>query len=431
MMRLEQYQQINTGHLEHSGHNYETLAQTYGTPLYIFDETSFRDRVQSYKQAVSNDYFETEVLFASKALLTKAIARLIAELGIGQDVVSAGEIYTGVQNGVPADKMYFHGNNKLDSELEYALGQGVGTIVVDNRMEIQRVNRIAAAKGKQQRVLLRLNPGIEAHTHEYIMTANNDSKFGENVHDEAIDDVIVQLVSASNLKFVGFHSHIGSQIFEAESFLQAATALLEFAAKVQMEHRIQIQEMNFGGGFGVYYTEEDQPFNVTEFLPEFMEHVHIESQRLMLKLNKVSIEPGRSLVNASGSTLYRVGDLKTTVGGKNFLFVDGSMNDNIRPALYQAKYEAILTEKAEGQVDTTYTVAGKACESGDVIIDEIKLPKADTGDLLLVNGTGAYNYTMASNYNRLSKPAMIHIYNEEHYLTVRRETFEDMARNEI
>lgn len=431
MMRLEHYQQIDAGQLEHACHDYETLAQTYGTPLYIFDETSFRDRVASYRKAVSNDYFETEVLFASKALLTKAIARLIAELGIGQDVVSAGEIYTGAENGVPTSKMYFHGNNKLNSELEYAIERGVGTIVVDNRMEIERVNQIAAAQGKQQRVLLRLNPGIEAHTHEYIMTANNDSKFGENVHDEGISDVIRQLVNASNLDFKGFHSHIGSQIFEAESFLQAATALLEFAAQVQQDHKIKIQEMNFGGGFGVYYTEEDQPFNVTEFLPQFMTHVHTESQRLGIELNRVSIEPGRSLVNASGSTLYRVGDLKTTVGGKQFLFVDGSMNDNIRPALYQAKYEAILTKKATEQADTTYTVAGKACESGDVIIEEIDLPKVETGDLLLVNGTGAYNYTMASNYNRLSKPAMIHIHNEEHYLTVRRETFADLARNEI
>lgn len=430
-MRLEQYQRIEAGHLQHSGHRYDTLAETYGTPLYIFDESSFRERVMAYKSALTNDFFETEVLFASKSLLTKAIARIIAELGIGQDVVSAGEIYTGIQNGVPAEKMYFHGNNKLDSEIEYAIEHGVGTIVVDNRMEIDRVNLIAEAKGKQQRVLLRLNPGIEAHTHDYIMTANNDSKFGENVHDTTIDQVLAKLIQAPHLEFAGFHSHIGSQVFESESFLQAATVLLEFAASVQNDHQISIQEMNFGGGFGVYYTEQDQPFDVVGFLPTFTKHVHKESQRLGLQLTKVSIEPGRSLVNASGSTLYRVGDLKTTVGGKDFLFIDGSMNDNIRPALYQAEYEAILTNKADLSKAMTYTVAGKACESGDVIIHDIDLPQAETGDLLLVNGTGAYNYTMSSNYNRLSRPAMIHIRGTEDYLTVRRETFEDMARNEI
>lgn len=430
-MRLEQYQAIEAGHLHHSGHRYDTLAETYGTPLYIFDETSFRERVKAYKSALDSDFFETEVLFASKSLLTKAIARIIAELGIGQDVVSAGEIYTGIQNGVPAEKMYFHGNNKLDSEIDYALEHGVGTIVVDNRMEIDRVNAIAEAKGKQQRVLLRLNPGIEAHTHDYIMTANNDSKFGENVHDASIDQVIAKLIQANHLEFAGFHSHIGSQVFESESFLQAATVLLEFAASVQKDHQISVQEMNFGGGFGVYYTEEDQPFDVVAFLPNFTEHVHKESQRLGLELTKVSIEPGRSLVNASGSTLYRVGDLKTTVGGKNYLFIDGSMNDNIRPALYQAEYEALLTNKADLPKIISYTVAGKACESGDVIINDITLPQAETGDLLLVNGTGAYNYTMSSNYNRLARPAMVHIHGAEEYLTVRRETFEDMSRNEI
>lgn len=430
-MRLESYQTVENGRLKHSGCDYCDLAAEYGTPLYIFDEESFIERVEHYKHALKTDYFETQVLYASKSLLTRAIAGLIAELGIGQDVVSAGEIHVGLTAGVNPQNMYFHGNNKTNEELDYAINNGVGTIVIDNRMEIERVQAIAKHNQLSQRVLLRLNPGVEAHTHDYIKTANLDSKFGESVFDDAILTIIQNINDASHLSFAGFHCHIGSQIFDETSFLKAATEMLEFARTVEESLAITIEEINFGGGFGVYYTSEDQPFNVVEFLPKFIQFVYDESERLGLMLKKVTIEPGRSLVNASGSTLYTVGDLKHTVGGKNYLFIDGGMNDNIRPALYQAKYEAILTNKADQAPFMTYTVAGKACESGDKIIESIVLPKAESGDLLLVNGTGAYNYTMASNYNRLAKPAMIHINGRQHRLTVKRETYEDLMRNEL
>ncbi|MGO4938742.1 diaminopimelate decarboxylase [Fundicoccus sp. Sow4_D5] len=430
-MRLEKYQSIIGGRLKHSGHDYVELANQYGTPLYIFDEASFRERILAYREAVKSTYFETDVLFASKALLTKAVARIIAELDIGQDVVSAGEIYTGVRHGVDPKRMYFHGNNKLNKEIRYAIDKRVGTIVVDNRMEVERISKIAAEFETKQRVLLRLNPGVEAHTHEYIMTANLDSKFGESVFDPEIYNIIQSMVVSPHLEFAGFHSHIGSQIFEADSFYKAASELLTFSAEVQKRLGILISEINFGGGFGVYYTQEDQPFDVIDFLPDFMEYVHQEAQALAIDLKKVTIEPGRSLVNASGSTLYEVGDLKHTAGGKDYAFVDGSMNDNIRPALYQAKYEALAVNKADKPQEKVYTIAGKACESGDKIIEEIKLPILETGDLLLVNGTGAYNYSMASNYNRIPRPAMIHVNDEKHYLTVKRESFEEMSMREI
>lgn len=430
-MKLEQYQAINNGRLEHSGHDYQMLADTYGTPLYIFDEESFIQRVKGYQTAVKTQHFDTQVLYASKSLLTRAIAGLIAKLEIGQDVVSGGEIHVGLKAGVDPKNMYFHGNNKTNDELTYAIENGIGTIVIDNRMEANRVQTIASNLDKKQRVLLRLNPGVEAHTHEYIKTANLDSKFGESVFDDAIVTIVETLANADALDFAGFHCHIGSQIFDQASFLKAATEMLEFSKKMEEDLSIIICEINFGGGFGVYYTHEDTPFEVTEFLPIFVEYVHEESQRLGLRLEKITIEPGRSLVNASGSTLYTVGDLKHTAGGKDYLFIDGGMNDNIRPALYQAKYEAILTNRAQEDNVITYTVAGKACESGDKIIEAIDLPKAQTGDLLLVNGTGAYNYTMASNYNRLSKPAMIHINGKNHRLTVKRESYDDLMRNEL
>ncbi|MBR7926971.1 diaminopimelate decarboxylase [Aerococcaceae bacterium zg-ZUI334] len=430
-MKLETYQIIQNNALTHRGHQYHELATQYGTPLYIFDETSFKERVLAYKKSFESPYFETQILYASKALLTKAIGKLIAQLGIGQDVVSGGEIYVGLAAGVPAENMYFHGNNKTNAELSYAIEQGVGTIVIDNRMEISRVNQIANEKNTVQRVLLRLNPGVEAHTHDYIKTAHLDSKFGESVFDSEIEVVIKKMVDAPNLMFAGFHCHIGSQIFDQTSFLKAASEMLVFAQTIEQKLEIRIEEINFGGGFGVYYTSDDTPFDVTEFLPQFTEFIHEESKRRGLSLKKITIEPGRSLVNASGSTLYTVGDIKHTTGGKDYLFIDGGMSDNIRPALYQAKYEAILTNKATQDAMTRYTIAGKACESGDKIIESIELPVAETGDLLLVNGTGAYNYTMASHYNRLPKPAMIHIDGDSHRLTVKRESYEDLMRYEL
>ncbi|MBF6626492.1 diaminopimelate decarboxylase [Aerococcaceae bacterium zg-BR9] len=430
-MKLESYQTINNHVLTHRGHQYLELAATYGTPLYIFDETSFKERVVSYKNAFQSPHFDTQILYASKALLTKAIGKLIAQLDIGQDVVSGGEIFVGLAAGVPAKNMYFHGNNKTNAELIYAIEQGVGTIVIDNRMEIERVNHIAKTANTVQRVLLRLNPGVEAHTHDYIKTAHLDSKFGESVFDTDIEAIIQKMVDATHLNFAGFHCHIGSQIFDETSFLKAASEMLHFTRKIEEKLAIRIEEINFGGGFGVYYTSEDTPFEVTAFLPRFTTFVHEESQRIGLALKKITIEPGRSLVNASGSTLYTVGDIKHTTGGKHYLFIDGGMSDNIRPALYQAKYEAVLTNKATQEPTTTYTIAGKACESGDKIIESISLPMAETGDLLLVNGTGAYNYTMASHYNRLPKPAMIHIDEETHRLTVKRDSYEDLMRNEL
>ncbi|AXY25657.1 diaminopimelate decarboxylase [Suicoccus acidiformans] len=430
-MRLESYQRIEDGRLKHSGHDYQDIAKTYGTPLYIFDEASFIERAKAYKAAIQSDYFETDILFASKALLTKAIAKLIAALDIGQDVVSAGEIYLGLEAGVDPKRMYFHGNNKLNSELLYAVDEGVGTIVIDNRQEMKRLEEICVKKGVNQRVLLRVNPGVEAHTHEYIKTADNDSKFGESVFDPAIYDIVQALSDSTHLQFAGFHSHIGSQIFDEESFMKAAEEMLAFAAEAQERVGMKVKEINFGGGFGVYYTEGDEPFQVVDFLPKFVERVHEKGIELGVNLEKVTIEPGRSLVNASGSTLYQVGDLKTTVGGKNYLFINGGMNDNIRPALYQAEYEAILTNKADQAPTKTYTIAGKACESGDKIIEAIDLPEAEPTDYLLVNGTGAYNFVMASNYNSIPVPGMIHINGDEIRATVAQQSFEDMYRTHL
>lgn len=430
-MKLTDYQQIIDGQLKHRNFSYEDLAAEYQTPLYLFDEDHFKEKVTAYREAFKHPELETQILYASKALLTKAVGRLIAELEIGQDVVSAGEIYAGLESGIPARQMYFHGNNKLKDELAYALDKRVGIIVIDNRQEAKRLQKLAEAKNVQQKVLLRVNPGVEAHTHEYIKTAHNDSKFGESVADSSLFDVLDQIIDYPNLEFRGFHSHIGSQIFEEESFVKAADELMHFAANVQKQLGYPIREINFGGGFGVYYTKGDQPFKLEEFLPTFTKHVAQKAKDLEIRLEKICIEPGRSLVNDCGSTLYRVGDTKETLSGKQYAFVDGSMNDNIRPALYQADYEAANVLKMDQEADTTYTIAGKACESGDKIIESIELPQTETGDLILVNGTGAYNHSMASNYNRIPIPAMIHLGEKGHRLTVRRQSFEDMMAQDV
>lgn len=429
-MRLTNYQQIENGSLKHRNFSYSELAEEYGTPLYIFDETSFIERIKAYKKAIKTPYYESEILFASKSLLTLAVARIVGDLGIGQDVVSAGEIYTGLKAGVNPSKMYFHGNNKLDSELQYAIESNVGTIVVDNMSEARRLNKLNQGLSPQ-RIIVRLNPGIEASTHDYIMTANNDSKFGLNVHASDIDQNIQEILEMENINLAGFHSHIGSQIVDGKPFFKNATVMLEFCKDLTDRLGFTIEEINFGGGFGVYYSDESEVFDVPAFLEELVDHIHQEDQRLGLGLEKITFEPGRSLVNESGSTLYRVGDLKTTINGLNYIFVDGGMADNLRPALYQAEYEAELVDKVDEEKNKTYTISGKACESGDMLVEGIDLAEAETGDLLLVNRTGAYNFTMANNYNYMPRPAMVHITDAGHYLTVKRDSFEDLIRNQI
>ena len=328
-------------------------------------------------------------------------------------------------------RAYFHGNNKTREELQYALEVGVGTIVVDNDYEYEMINEIVRESGNTVDVLLRINTGIDAHTHEYIKTAKDDSKFGYSVYDETIYDLLADINNQSNLHFVGFHSHIGSQIFEKTSFFEAVKVVMEFTKKVQERLGLTISVLNLGGGFGVYYTEEDRPFELAEFLREYIEVVERESDNFGLDLTKVVIEPGRSLTCNAGSTLYSVGGVKKTFAGREYVFVDGGMADNPRYALYKAKYEAMLANKMNQEADTTYTVAGKCCESGDMLVMDVKLPKAEQGDLLLVSSTGAYNYSMSSNYNRLPKLPVVFVKDGTSRLVVKGETLEDLIRQDI
>ncbi len=430
-MRLFEGMTVENGELNISGVGVSELKAQYGTPLYVYDENMLVNQCRTFINNFKSSKFNTEVLYASKAFSCLEVLRIASREGLGVDVVSLGEIYTAYKAGYDMKRAYFHGNNKTREELQYALEVGVGTIVVDNDYEYEMINEIVRESGNTVDVLLRINTGIDAHTHEYIKTAKDDSKFGYSVYDETIYDLIADINNQSNLNFVGFHSHIGSQIFEKTSFFEAVKVVMEFTKKVQERLGLTISVLNLGGGFGVYYTEEDKPFELAEFLREYIKVVERESDNFGLDLTKVVIEPGRSLTCNAGSTLYSVGGVKKTFAGREYVFVDGGMADNPRYALYKAKYEAMLANKMNEEADTIYTVAGKCCESGDMLVMDAKLPKAEQGDLLLVSSTGAYNYSMSSNYNRLPKLPVVFVKDGTSRLVVKGETLEDLIRQDI
>ena len=430
-MRLFDGMTVENGELNISGVGVSELKAQYGTPLYVYDENMLVNQCRTFINNFKSSRFSTEVLFASKAFSCLEVLRIANREGLGVDVVSLGEIHTAYKAGYDMRRAYFHGNNKTREELQYALEVGVGTIVIDNDYEYEMINKIVRESGNTVDVLLRINTGIDAHTHEYIKTAKDDSKFGYSVYDETIYDLIADINNQSNLNFVGFHSHIGSQIFEKTSFFEAVKVVMEFTRRVQERLGLTISVLNLGGGFGVYYTEEDRPFELAEFLREYIEVVERESDNFGLDLTKVVIEPGRSLTCNAGSTLYSVGGVKKTFAGREYVFVDGGMADNPRYALYKAKYEAMLANKMNQEADTTYTVAGKCCESGDMLVMDAKLPKAEQGDLLLVSSTGAYNYSMSSNYNRLPKLPVVFVKDGTSRLVVKGETLEDLIRQDI
>ena len=430
-MRLFDGMTVENGELNISKVGVSELKAQYGTPLYVYDENMLVNQCRTFINNFRSSKFNTEVLFASKAFSCLEVLRIASREGLGVDVVSLGEIHTAYKAGYDMRRAYFHGNNKTREELQYALEVGVGTIVIDNDYEYEMINEIVRESGNTVDVLLRINTGIDAHTHEYIKTAKDDSKFGYSVYDETIYDLIADINNQSNLNFVGFHSHIGSQIFEKTSFFEAVKVVMEFTKKVQERLGLTISVLNLGGGFGVYYTEEDRPFELAEFLREYIEVVERESDNFGLNLTKVVIEPGRSLTCNAGSTLYSVGGVKKTFAGREYVFVDGGMADNPRYALYKAKYEAMLANKMNQEADTTYTVAGKCCESGAMLVMDAKLPKAEQGDLLLVSSTGAYNYSMSSNYNRLPKLPVVFVKDGTSRLVVKGETLEDLIRQDI
>ena len=422
------------GHLCIGGQDTVELAAQYGTPLYLLDEDRIRERCRTYRSALREAFGESaNALYASKAASFRGMYRIMKEEGMGVDVVSAGEIYTAVSAGFPMERAYFHSNNKTDADIAYAMENSVGYFVVDNREELDAIERLAAERQISQKILLRITPGIDPHTYEAVATGRVDSKFGSAIETGQAEEMVVYTKSLAHIDLMGFHCHVGSQVFDSDIFLRAAAILLDFAAKMREKHGFELHELDLGGGYGVRYLESDPEIDIAANIREVGKAVRAQCEALGLPLPVIRMEPGRSIVADAGLTLYTVGTVKRIPGYKNYVSVDGGMTDNPRFALYRSSYTVLLANRANDQSEAfRCSVVGRCCESGDILQENVKLP-ADTkrGDLVAVLTTGAYNYSMASNYNRIPRPPVVLLSNGASKLAVRRETFEDVCRNDI
>ncbi|MUL35039.1 diaminopimelate decarboxylase [Gloeocapsopsis dulcis] len=427
--------------LEIGGCDVTTLVQQFGSPLYILDEDTLRSACRQYREALQKYYpGESQVLYASKAWSCLAICAIAAQEGLGVDVVSGGELYTALQAGVSPHKLYFHGNNKSLEELKLAINSGC-TVVVDNWYELQTLgDNWSSVIGDSEsgndplsiphspiRIMLRLTPGIECHTHEYIRTGHLDSKFGFDPNQ--LDEVFAFVSQHSALNCVGLHAHIGSQIFEQQPHQDLAGVMVQWLKKAS-SYGLQIQELNVGGGLGIRYTEADDPPSIEAWVKGVCTAMQEACAAQQIALPKLLCEPGRSLIGSACVTAYTVGSSKTIPGMRTYVAVDGGMSDNPRPITYQSVYRAVVANKMCAPVAQTVTIAGKHCESGDILIKEATLPPSEPGDILVVLATGAYNYSMASNYNRLARPAAVVVKGGEANLILRRETYQDLMRQD-
>lgn len=424
----------NNGHLEIGGINASNLVKKYGTPLYVMDQTYIEDMCKTFSDTLKKEYGDGMIAYASKAFSCKEIYRIVNNMGIGADTVSGGEIYTAKSVNFPMEKICFHGNNKTTAELKFAVESGVGYIVLDSYTEADELDLICKQLGIKQKVLIRINPGVEAHTHHFIQTAKIDSKFGFAISTGEAEEIVDYVKNKQNLDLVGLHCHIGSQIFETKSFVIAVNKMTDFYKKLKLDYGYEFSVLNLGGGFGIYYAGDD----AKKSSKEYAEYIKLIANTLKedvelkgLKKPFLILEPGRSIVGESGITLYTVGRIKKIKNIKNYIAVDGGMFDNPRFALYQAKYTVVAVDKMNLPTNEKYTVAGKCCESGDIIAEDCLLPNVEEGDILAVLSTGAYNYSMSSNYNRNLIPPVVMVKNGESRYVVKPQTYEDLIRNDI
>jgi diaminopimelate decarboxylase len=416
------------GHLELGGCDTVELARQFGTPLYIFDEATLRAQCRGYVAGLAGAYPDSMVIYACKAFICSAIAKVIGEEGMGLDVVSGGELYVAHRAGFPLNRVYFHGNNKSADELALALDLGVRRIVVDNLREIGLLSDLAVARGMRVPVLLRLSPGVDPHTHAAITTGIVDSKFGFLIATGQAEEAVVRALAAPGLEVVGVHAHIGSMIYELEPYQQTIEILMAFSAQMQAKHGLVLREFSPGGGWGIAYTSDDNPPAQAEVIACVAAGVQQAAKKYGLPWPRLILEPGRSIVGPAGVSLYTVGSSKSIPGVRKYVAVDGGMSDNIRPAIYGSRYTALVANRMADLPDETVTVAGKYCESGDVLIRDIALPRLVPGDLLALPSAGAYCLSMASNYNMATRPAVIMVSAGQARLIRRRETYDDLVR---
>ena len=422
----------DAGHLTIGGIDTVALAKEYGTPLYVMDEQLIRKTLRRFHDSMNKYYNgKGEVHYASKAFSCMEMCRVVASEGDGLDAVSIGELYTALKAGFPMEKVGFHGNNKTDEELIFALKTGVGHIIVDNISELHRLEAIAAEMKVQPHIMFRIKPGIDAHTHDFVKTGQIDSKFGFALETGEAFEAVKEAINCKNVKLSGLHWHIGSQIFDIAPFEEAAKVMLGFIAKIKNELGYEIEGLNLGGGFGIKYLDKHDPAPFEVYLERVSGVVRAECERLGIKLPFMYIEPGRSIAAPAGITLYTVGARKEIPNIRTYVSVDGGMADSPRYILYGSEYEAVVANKANEERSEKVTIAGKCCESGDLIGENMPLQHAESGDIIAVCATGAYNYSMSSNYNRLQKPAVVFVNEGKSRIAVKRESLDDIIKNDI
>ena len=422
--------EIKDGRLFFDGCDTTALAEIYGTPLYVYSRSILEEHMQELRRDFSDRWPRSRVAYAAKAFCTTGMCRLAEEAGLCIDVVSGGELFTALAAGFPPERIEFNGNNKLPGELKLAVERGVGRIIVDGPQELQQIEALCAAQGTRMKVLYRVTPGVKADSHDYIVTGKKDSKFGFPPDPDILCPAVAQAIAAPHVDFLGFHFHVGSQLFDVTPYMQALEVVLGLVGEVKSRFGVAVEELNLGGGFGIRYTDEERrPYRY--YLDPMLQRIARYFDGLSLPRPAVVIEPGRSIVGDAGLTLYTVGSIKEIPGVRKYVSVDGGMADNIRPALYQAAYRGLLANRAGEAPAETVTVCGKCCESGDILLRDAQLPRARPGDILAVLSTGAYGFSMASNYNSSPIPAVVLVSRGRHALMVRRQSYEDLIRNQL
>ncbi|EOU2033644.1 diaminopimelate decarboxylase [Clostridium perfringens] len=429
-MKLFGSMKVEGNELYVGGVKASALSKEYGTPLYVIDEELVRSNCRRYYNAMKCEERGNRVTYAGKAFINMSMCNLVNEENLYLDVVSGGELYTAYKAGFPLERIYFHGNNKSDYEIDLGVRLGIGRFIVDNIHELEVLNSIAQEYGRVQKVYLRITPGVEAHTHEYIKTGQLDSKFGFPVIGDTVYDAIKRSMELEYIELNGLHCHIGSQIFDLEPFEDTTEIMLNLINDIKETLGYEIKELDLGGGFGIYYTEGDKPKEIEEYCSVIINKADEICRKLNMNVPILSIEPGRSIVGNAGLTLYTVGAIKEIPNIRKYVSVDGGMSDNIRPALYSANYESLIANRVFDNSKEIVTVAGKCCESGDVLLNSIEMPRMETGDILAIMSTGAYGHSMANNYNRIPKAAVVSVSNGISKVMCKRETYEDLLRNE-
>ena len=407
------------------------LTNKYGTPLYVMSVNEIKTKIDEFRECFLDKYPNTRLAYASKSFLPIAMCTLLNKEGMCLEVVSGGEIYTAMKAGFPPERMEFNGNNKSIDELEMAVDIGVGRIIIDSEDELPIIESVCEQKGRRVNALIRVNPGVDVHTHKHMSTGNRDSKFGIDIGNGALSRVIERAIESCYINLLGFHYHVGANIYENEPYIAALDIVLELVKKVKNEYDFTVSELNVGGGFAATFTEDKKHPPYSYYLEPLMQRIMKFSNDLGIERPAVVIEPGRALTAEAGMTLYTVGSVKNIPGVRKYVSIDGGMTDNIRVALYDAKYEGIIANKADEPADDLVTVCGKCCESGDIVARDIKLAKAERGDIFALYATGCYCQAMASNYNKIPKAAVVMIRDGKDQLIVKRQTYEDMISNEI